>query len=777
MRNITIRNIYIPNILVRLAAHRRLILLAVLVAVGIGALFCQTIWSIRNTTWGNAERAGANLAYTLAQSIDTLLMNLDPSLQGLAKNLADPRVMALEPALRDRVLFDHSLRVDGLSAVMVLDAQGQRILDSGGLPPGAVDFSDRDYFRAFQSEGRQGLFIGKPIESRLTGRGSLPVSRAWFRQDGSFGGVVAGSVRLDYFHAWFAAVQLGQKSSLNLYRSDGVLIARLPQEEGDVGRTIAGSANLARITATPSGTFTNRAVIDGVERLYTFQQVGDFPLVANVGQSADEILANWRGNALLLGSFAVLLMLTCLWLAVLFVRELERRQQVAGRLQQAEHYLHTILDNLPSMVSYWDVDQRNRFVNKTSSALYGRTPEELRGLTAREVLGEKDYAIVKPYVEQALQGHPQLFERTVTDASGQLRHTVISYVPDRDGDHGPVRGIFVQMTDITERKRMEDELFQEKELMRLTLHSIGDAVICTDAQGLVTYLNPVARRMTGWQAFDAAGRDVDEVAPLYLSNGQQTQPSPLRVALATQAACGPTRGVVLRRKDGQRFEVEESASPIIDRQRQLTGAVMVLHDVTETMAMAERMARLAQYDPLTDLPNRVLLQDRAQHALAVARRDGKGLAVMYLDLDGFKQVNDTLGHDAGDQLLVEFARRLTAAMRQSDTVCRQGGDEFVVLLPALATPAQIRTVVRKVLAVAQQPFVLQGQELHIGVSGGLALFPQHGDSYDVLARHADTAMYAAKRAGRMQVRCYAGQGAEPEYVDPDDVQDSVPSDL
>ena len=177
MRNITIRNIYIPNILVRLAAHRRLILLAVLVAVGIGALFCQTIWSIRNTTWGNAERAGANLAYTLAQSIDTLLMNLDPSLQGLAKNLADPRVMALEPALRDRVLFDHSLRVDGLSAVMVLDAQGQRILDSGGLPPGAVDFSDRDYFRAFQSEGRQGLFIGKPIESRRGPRRAPPGDR------------------------------------------------------------------------------------------------------------------------------------------------------------------------------------------------------------------------------------------------------------------------------------------------------------------------------------------------------------------------------------------------------------------------------------------------------------------------------------------------------------------------------------------------------------------------------------------------------------------------
>jgi diguanylate cyclase (GGDEF)-like protein/PAS domain S-box-containing protein len=771
--NITIRHIHIQTSFVRHAVSRRLILLAVVLALGIGALFGQAIWAMRSHALRHAESTGANLAYALQQTIGTLLRNLDTSLQGLVQDLENPQVMALAPDLRNRLLFDYSLHAKELSAVLVLDAQGQRLFDSAGLPPDEVDFSDRDYFRAFQSGGRQGLFIGTPLQTRVTGRDCLPVSRAWFRKDGSFGGVVVGAVRLDYFHALFAAVELGPKSSLNLYHTTGALVARLPQRDDDAGRNIAGSSNLARITSSPRGTFTSRAVIDGVERLYTFQQVGDFPLVASVGQSTDEILAGWRRHAALVGSFALLLMLACLGLAALSVRELKQRQQVAGDLQQAEHYLRTILDNLPSMVSYWDSDQRNRFINKTSNALFGRPPEALRGLTAREVLGEKDYAIVQPYVEQGLQGHPQLFERTLTDAEGQVRHTHISYTPDRETEDGPVRGIFVQMTDITERKRMEDELFQEKELMRLTLQSIGDAVVCTDAQGLVTYLNPMAQRMTGWQAFDAAGHDVDEVAPLYLANGQQTQPSPLRQALATQVACGPTRGVVLRRKDGQRFEVEESASPIIDRQRQLTGAVMVLHDVTETMAMAERMAHLAQYDPLTDLPNRVLLQDRAQHALALARRDGKGLAVMYLDLDGFKQVNDTLGHDAGDQLLVQFARRLAAAMRQSDTVCRQGGDEFVLLLPGLATPAQIRTVVRKVLAVVQQPFVLQGQELHIGLSGGLALFPQHGDSYDALARHADTAMYAAKRAGRMQVCCYAGPDAEPARVDPD----SAPSDL
>ncbi|WP_245901263.1 diguanylate cyclase domain-containing protein [Simplicispira suum] len=749
-------------------AFRRLILLAVLVALGIGALFCQTIWSMRNYAWQHAERTGVNLAYTLQQSIATLLKNLDPSLQGLAKDLASPQILAMDPDLRNRVLFDHSLRAEGLSAVLVLDAQGQRMFDSGGFVPDVVDFSDRDYFQAFQSGAQQGLFIGKPVRSRLTGRGTLPISRAWFQQDGSFGGVVAGSIRLDYFHALFAAVQIGPKSSLNLYHTDGTLIARLPQEAGDMGRSVAGSENHARIASRSSGTFTNRAVIDGVERLYAFQQVGDFPLVVTVGQSADEVLASWRRNSTLLGSFALLLMLACLGLALLFVRELQQRQQLAAQLHQAERDLHAILDNLPSMISYWDSEQRNRFVNQSTSAMFGHSPEAVRGMLARELLGEKDYALVRPYLEQALQGRVQVFERTLTDAKGQKRHMQVSYTPDRGGSNGPVQGIFVQMTDISERKRMEDELFQEKELMRLTLHSIGDAVVCADAEGRVSYLNPVAERMTGWQAFDASGRDVDEVAPLYLANGQQTQPSPLRVALATQAACGPTRGVVLHRKDGQRFEVEESACPIIDRQQRLTGAVMVLHDVTETMAMAERMARLAQYDALTDLPNRVLLQDRAQHALALARREKRGLGVMYLDLDGFKQVNDTLGHDAGDQLLVQFAHRLVAAMRQSDTVCRQGGDEFVLLLPGLEDPRQVCAVAGKVLGVCQEPFVLRGQALKVGLSGGLALFPQHGSDYEELARHADAALYAAKRGGRMQVRSYVGPEAEPERIAPTD---------
>lgn len=751
---------------------QRLIWLALLLSLGIGALVARTLWTMRQDEWNFAARTNSNLANALSQSLGSTFNTMDIALLDVVSKLEQPGVMALPPQMRRSVLFDPLMRAAGTINVNILNRQGDIVLGSGS-PQRTANYADRDYFKALITNEHSGVFIGEPVLGRVTHTWLLPVARSYRGADGQVAGVVVGSLRLSYLNDLFKPLDLGPDSGVTLFLREGIVVSRYPYRDDDVGKSLAGAPTVLRIMTERAGQFVGVAALDGVERFYSFRHLDNYPLVVNVAQSTDAILAHWRSNVVQLGLFALVLMASCVGLAILFTRELAQRQQVASRLQEAQHYLRTILDNLPSTISYWDKAQRNRFINRTSLDLYGRPPGDLEGQTAAEVLGPEDYAVVKPYVLQALQGRPQLFERTVTDASGAVRHTHISYTPDRDEATGEVHGIFAQMTDITERKRMEEELFREKERMRLTLQSIGDAVICTDAEGRVTYINPVAQHMTGWQAFDAAGHDVDEVAPLYLQSGARAQPSPLRQALEQQATFGPTRGVVLRRKDGQRFEVEESASPIIDRHHQLTGAVMVLHDVTETMAMAERMAHLAQYDPLTDLPNRVLLQDRARHALAQARRDGKGLAVMYLDLDGFKQINDTHGHDVGDQLLVEFARRLLGAMRESDTVCRQGGDEFVVLLPGLAGDEQARVVAHKVLEVCQAPFALEGLALRVGMSAGLALYPQHGSSYDDLSRCADAAMYAAKRSGRMQVRRYAGPTAEPEILAPLQAHDTA----
>jgi len=740
----------------------RLIWLALLVSLGIGALFARTIWTIRNDEWAYARQTNTNLVRTIEQGLGWALDSFDKSLEGAAREVSRPDVWALPPELRARVVFDNSLRARGAGDVFVLDAEGNVVLDSGSLSPRRVNLADRDYFAAFQSGGHKGLFIGQPLPSRVSGLNILPISRGYYHADGSFAGVVVGAIRLSYFNEMFGSLALGANSGINLFRQDGVVISRFPYGDADVGKSIAGTPNLVRFQKEGSGSFVGTAVLDGVERLYSFRPVGNYALILNVAQSTHSILAKWYANAWVLGGFTVLLMVACVGLSLLFVRELTLRQQVSARLREAEHDVRTILNNMPSMIGYWDAQLHNRFANQAYFEWFGIVPDKMRGMHMSELLGPDLYAANLPFLERALRGEPQEFERTIVDTRGVPRYTLASYLPDIEGTQ--VRGIFVQATDISERKRMEDELFDEKERVRLTLQSIGDAVVCSDAQGRVTYLNPVAERLTGWQAFDAAGHNVDEVVSLRSPDNDDLLASPLRAAIQQATVVDVVRGVVVHRRSGQRFQVEETASPITDRHGTVTGAVAVLRDVTEAAAMAERMAHLAQYDALTDLPNRVLLQDRAQLAISQARRDSKSLAVMYLDLDGFKAVNDSLGHDVGDQLLVQFAQRLQAAVRASDTVCRQGGDEFVVLLPGLDGAEAACGVARKILASCDEPFHLAGEMQRVGLSGGIALYPQHGDTFDALSRHADSAMYAAKRGGRMRFMLYVGPDAEPTVV-------------
>ncbi len=743
----------------------RLIWLALLVSMGIGLLFARTVWTMRQDSWDHAVRTNANLARTLERSVGDTLRSLDESLKGVVAGLERPDVMALPPEIRNGVLFDSSLQVPGAGAVLVVDAQGDLVLESATLQPRKANFADRDYFLALSKGEQQGLHVGHPVPSRITGIYVIPLSRAYYHSDGAFAGVVVGALRLSYFNGVFGSLDLGAGSSVELYRTDGLLVTRFPAVAGDVNSSIAGTPALARLQGAMAGMDAGEAVAaDGTHQLQAWKHVGNFPLIVSVVQSRDTVLARWSRSAWVLGVFSLLLMAGCVGLAMLFVRELQLRQAVSAELRVAERDRQTILDNLPSLVSYWDADLNNRFANSAYDTWFGIPADQLRGRHCRDLLGPSLYAMCEPFVRSALRGERQLFECTVVDKAGALRHAIVSYVPDLDGD--VVRGVFSQTTDITDRKRMEEQLFEEKERIRLTLQSIGDAVICTDAQGRITYLNPVAERLTGWQAFDAAGSQVDAVIRLQEPGTDTLLPSSLHRAIQGDRSEAPVRGVLHHRSSGQKFDVEETAGTITDRHGVVTGAVAVLRDVTEAVAMQARMAHLAQYDALTDLPNRLLLQDRAQLAIAHARRDGRCLAVMYLDLDGFKAVNDRLGHDMGDRLLVQFAQRLKAAVRGSDTVCRQGGDEFVVLLPGLEDAEGACSVARKIMASSAMPFDLGSEPLYIGLSGGIAVFPAHGATFEELTQHADTAMYTAKRSGRRQFMLYAGPGVPSVLVQP-----------
>jgi diguanylate cyclase (GGDEF)-like protein/PAS domain S-box-containing protein len=281
-------------------------------------------------------------------------------------------------------------------------------------------------------------------------------------------------------------------------------------------------------------------------------------------------------------------------------------------------------------------------------------------------------------------------------------------------------------------------------------------VISTDPAGTVTYLNPVAERLTGWSCKQAIGRSLVQVFNVVDGPSRVPVSDRLEIAIHDDSTVASAQNATLTRRDGVELAIEDSIAPIHDRHARLTGAVIVFRDVTTARAREDLLSVRIQHDALTNLPNRLLLIDRLEHAIAQARRRGTKVAVLFIDLDRFKDVNDALGHAVGDRLLQEVAKRLKSAVRESDTVGRLGGDEFVVVLSEVDHPQSAARQADKIRAVlAASPHVIGPQKLSIESSIGTSFFPEDGLDATSLVNCADMAMYVAKRSGRNAHRFFA----------------------
>ena len=307
------------------------------------------------------------------------------------------------------------------------------------------------------------------------------------------------------------------------------------------------------------------------------------------------------------------------------------------------------------------------------------------------------------------------------------------------------------------RRTVEDALFAERERAEVTLNSIGDAVLSTDNSGIVMYLNLVAEKMTGWSHAEASGRPITEVFHIIDGTTRAISRNPVEAVIKQNKVLKLASDCVLVRRDGVEIAIEDSAAPIHDRTGQVTGAVIVFHDVSESREMKIKMSHLARHDPLTDLPNRRLLSDRIAQAIALARRHKKQFAVMFLDVDRFKYINDSLGHPIGDRLLRSVAERLLACVRDTDTVSRLGGDEFVVLLSEIEHIGDAPGVAEKILTSLAAPHHITPHEINMTVSVGISVYPDDGQDAETLIRHADTALYHAKDVGRNNAKVFTQQ--------------------
>src|ERR1700733_3768561 len=300
----------------------------------------------------------------------------------------------------------------------------------------------------------------------------------------------------------------------------------------------------------------------------------------------------------------------------------------------------------------------------------------------------------------------------------------------------------------------KDALFVEKERAQVTLNSIGDAVACTDSSGNVTFLNLVAEKMTGWSHSEASGRPVADVVEILDATSRKVNSSSTRLAVDKNLTVHAPSNNILVRQDGLEIPIEDSVAPIHDREGQATGAVIVFRDVSAARAMALRLAHSAEHDVLTGLPNRALLNDRINQAIILASRHTKKVGVLFLDLDGFKHINDSLGHLTGDKLLQSITKRLCDCVRASDTVSRQGGDEFVVLLSEMEHSEDAAVTARRLLQAVAAAHLINEQDLHVTTSIGISVYPDDGLDAETLIKNADSAMYQAKENGRQSYQFF-----------------------
>ncbi|MFC5549606.1 putative bifunctional diguanylate cyclase/phosphodiesterase [Massilia aerilata] len=304
------------------------------------------------------------------------------------------------------------------------------------------------------------------------------------------------------------------------------------------------------------------------------------------------------------------------------------------------------------------------------------------------------------------------------------------------------------LRNIIERMKVEQGLYLAQERAEITLNSIGDAVISTDMRGHVDYLNVAAELLTGWSREDASGRPIAEVLNIVDSATGKPMLSPVEHVLQSNLLQALTGDAILVGRDDKHVPIEDSAAPIHDWDGHLVGAVMVFRDISATVALTSKMRHQAHHDFLTNLPNRVLLNDRITQAIALARRSRVRPVVLFLDLDKFKHINDSLGHAVGDRLLQGVSERLRNCVRTSDTVSRHGGDEFVILLANEHRAEDAMVTADKILLALSTPFMVDGQELHTSTSIGISVFPLDGMDAAALIKNADTAMYHAKERGR-----------------------------
>jgi diguanylate cyclase (GGDEF)-like protein/PAS domain S-box-containing protein len=635
--------------------------------------------------------------------------------------------------------------------ITFLDPGGFAVASSRDMPVKGISYVDRDYFKAQLKPGNQ-LFVGEPTRGRLSKSRLFFLSRRVEDAQGKFIGVIVAPVEASRLAETFENSRLSDDVSITLFHTNGRIVARAPLFEQTFNRDIRDSNVFRAANNASTGTLITVSPIDQRSRIASFRKLPNLPLVATVG-SSNVGLALISQRHFLIAGMALFLIFALISAASIYAlrsfaaaEEREQRYhslyvtsaETERKLANSEQRLRLITDNLPIVIAYLDRNEHYTFKNRRFAETYGN------GNSLKQVLPPALYDETKPRLERAFAGETIHFERHMQRQDGNCCDA-ITYVPDRD-EHGEVVGLFVMAEDISERKRHEES----SRLATLMYENASEGMMVTDAEGRILSVNPAFSRISGYAEEEVVGHLTSELT----ATRQDTQFfNRMRQSITDT---GYWEGEVWHQhKNADQYLVSLRFNTVFDDKGNALRHVALFTDITKKKATEDTIWKQANFDTLTGLPNRRSFHDRLRMEIKKAARDQLPMALLFIDLDGFKAVNDTLGHDFGDILLKQVAERLLQSVRNTDTVARLGGDEFTVILSELKEPGDVVRIAQEILHCLARPFQLKHEAANISGSIGISLFPDDGHDAEVLIKNADQAMYLAKRQGRNRFSYFA----------------------
>ena len=650
----------------------------------------------------------------------------------------------------------------------IVDAQGRIVMGNRVSPGDEISVADREYFVNLRNRDEHFLEISKPLMGRVIQQPLIVLGLRLNDPDGNFAGIVYATVVVDYFRKLLANFDLGAHGSISLRDRGFGLIARWPvvpdQPAGEVGNRLGSPELVATFeSGATSATFLNSGGGDGIRRMVTFHRLSKAPMMVAVGVASRDYLAAlggaiFRDVAIVLSFLGMTLLFRYLILRLMSRTEQSEaaRQEMLGRLQK-------IARRVPGVVFQYrlrsDASSCFPFASEGIREIYRVSPEDVRNDASKafaRVHPDDACSFMASIKNSARDLTPWRHEYRVRFEDGSTHWLFGNAMPERAEDgsvlwHGVI-------TNVSERKKLEHDLEQERARLHTLVNTIPDLVWLKNPDGVYLDCNPEVARYIGATTDEIIGKTDYDFFPREQADAFRKNDL---IALSTPTSMLSEEWLT-KASDGSSICLEIIKTPMLDAGQNLIGVLCVARDVTVRKQLEDQARQLAFYDGLTNLPNRRMLNDRMSLTLAANKRSERYGALMFIDLDNFKPLNDAHGHEAGDLLLVEVGQRLKSSVREMDTVARIGGDEFVVLVGELersrvASMTQAADIAEKIRLALSMPYAIstgarETIEHHCTASMGVVIFSSQETSQEQILRWADAAMYQAKDAGCNTVR-------------------------